>query len=380
MIKSKSSIFYIDQQSYGNLSMYDYSLLSRIDRSVEIHYFCNRLYDAEMLEHNIHYHKIFRYSGKQGLAKKVSYTLSVLKLLLFIILYAPKVIHQQWIKATFLDLIIWKISKRFFNTKIIYTAHNVLPHIGTIKSNDEYKKVYSVCDVIISHTLTSQKELAATFPETENKIQIIPHGVLDFNISQSEINDAKSVILQQYDLKGKLILGMFGFQSLYKGSDIIFKLWSECPELSANDNLRLLVIGKSEQDILPASLPSNVIVVDRYVANEEFEAFMELTNVILMPYRRIDQSGLLLTVANKKIPFCVSDVGELTKPLEIADVGWSFPSLEADDVKTKILEIVSSPDIISIKKNNAEGWQKVQQYYDWSKSAILTERLYKLYC
>ncbi|MDO4801026.1 MAG: hypothetical protein Q4A15_02555 [Prevotellaceae bacterium] len=107
---------------------------------------------------------------------------------------------------------------------------------------------------------------------------------------------------------------------------------------------------------------------------------MELTNVILMPYRRIDQSGLLLTVANKKIPFCVSDVGELTKPLEIADVGWSFPSLEADDVKTKILEIVSSPDIISIKKNNAEGWQKVQQYYDWSKSAILTERLYKLYC
>ncbi|MDO4801025.1 MAG: glycosyltransferase [Prevotellaceae bacterium] len=268
MIKSKSSIFYIDQQSYGNLSVYDYSLLSRIDRSVEIHYFCNRLYDAEMLEHNIHYHKIFRYSGKQGLAKKVSYTLSVLKLLLFIILYAPKVIHQQWIKATFLDLIIWKISKRFFNTKIIYTAHNVLPHIGTIKSNDEYKKVYSVCDVIISHTLTSQKELAATFPETENKIQIIPHGVLDFNISQSEINDAKSVILQQYDLKGKLILGMFGFQSLYKGSDIILKLWSECPELSANDNLRLLVIGKSEQDILPASLPSNVIVVDRYVANE----------------------------------------------------------------------------------------------------------------
>lgn len=380
MAKNKSCIFYIDQQSYGNLSVYDYSLLSRIDRSVEIHYFCNKLYDAGMLKQNIHYHKIFKYSGKQGVAKKVSYTLSVLQLLFFTILHAPKVIHQQWIKAIFLDLMIWKISKWFFNTKIIYTAHNVLPHIGTIKSNDEYRKVYSVCDVIISHTVTSQKELVATFPETENKIQIIPHGVLDFNISQSEINDATREILQQHGLEGKLILGMFGFQSLYKGSDIILKLWSECPDLSANDNLRLLVIGKSEQDILPASLPSNVIVVDKYLANAEFEAFMELTNVILMPYRRIDQSGLLLTVANKKIPFCVSNVGELTKPLEIADVGWSFPSLEKNEVKEKILEIISSPDIISNKKNNAEGWQKVQHYYDWSKSAILTERLYKLYC
>ena len=158
MIKSKSCIFYIDQQSYGNLSVYDYSLLSRIDRSVEIHYFCNKLYDAGMLEQNIHYHKIFKYSGKQGLAKKVSYTLSVLQLLFFILLYAPKVIHQQWIKATFLDLMIWKISKRFFNTKIIYTAHNVLPHIGTVKSNEEYRKVYSLCDVTVCDMITSQTE------------------------------------------------------------------------------------------------------------------------------------------------------------------------------------------------------------------------------
>lgn len=69
MAKNKSCIFYIDQQSYGNLSVYDYSLLSRIDRSVEIHYFCNKLYDAGMLKQNIHYHKIFKYSGKQGLQK-----------------------------------------------------------------------------------------------------------------------------------------------------------------------------------------------------------------------------------------------------------------------------------------------------------------------
>lgn len=380
MTKSKSNIFYIDQQSYGNLSVYDYSLLSRIDKGVEIHYFCNKLYDADMLGYNVHYHKIFRYSRKQGLAKKVSYSISILQLLMFALWYGPKAIHQQWIKATFLDLMIWKICKLFFNSKIIYTAHNVLPHIGTVKSDNEYRKVYFSCDVIISHTVTSQKELVATFPETESKIKIIPHGVLDFNIAQSEIDDAKQQILKQYDLKEKLILGMFGFQSLYKGSDIILKLWSNSSKLSANKDLRLLVVGKSEQEIIPDSLPSNVIVVDKYLANAEFEAFMELTNVILMPYRRIDQSGLLLTIANKQIPFCVSDVGELAKPLDIADVGWKFPSLEPNDVMSTIMKIVSSPDAIVAKKNNADGWHKIQRYYDWSKSAILTERLYKLYC
>ena len=375
-------IFYIDQQSYGNLSIYDYSLLSRINSQRKIHYFCNSLYDGQPFPKNIAVHKIFRYSGKQGLEKKLSYAMSVLQLLCFVIVLRPSVIHQQWIKATLFDLSIWKIARRLFGTRIIFTAHNVLPHIRTNTSLQEYRTIYSLCDRVISHTETSRGELIAEFPETESKVSIVPHGVMELSANRHDVERLKADYCRKYALDAKFIVGILGARSQYKGSDLILSVWKNTPEILNDDSIRLLAVGKTQKDLeeqmpkLTEGIP-NLISIDRFIENDEFEALMELTDVMLMPYRHIDQSGLLLTIAQKEIPFCVSTVGELKKPLEIADVGWSFKSLDASDIRDKILEILHNRKAVAAKKNDKEGWRRIQQYYDWDKSALLTSRLYE---
>jgi glycosyltransferase involved in cell wall biosynthesis len=71
------------------------------------------------------------------------------------------------------------------------------------------------------------------------------------------------------------------------------------------------VVGLPKMDIAPlrAAAAPNVRFVERFVDDAEIPALFERADIVVLPYREIDQSGVLFTALAFGRPLLLSDVG-----------------------------------------------------------------------
>ena len=96
----------------------------------------------------------------------------------------PDIIHIQWLlfyQFYYFWLRIFRYRLRRKNTKIVLTAHNVLPRINGYKCKNILEKIYSQFDCIIVHSEVLKEQMIKIFGEKGNdwSICVIPHGVND---------------------------------------------------------------------------------------------------------------------------------------------------------------------------------------------------------
>jgi len=374
------TIFYVDPQSMSNLAKYDYNLLRGID--MPIYYFCSTYYDCEV-DPRLNYRRVFSYNKlPYNWMKALSYMCSWLVILFYVAWLRPKVVHIQWFRIPRFDYTAVRLMQRLFGVKVVFTAHNILPHQGNeSKCADVFRKAYHAFDSIIVHSLTTKNELKRTFNIDDQKVVVARHGILPFNISDNQYRATE----QEYDkkyaaLRGKTVFAALGYQNAYKGTDLLAQVWAGTPELCNNSGAMLLIIGKVNDAAMDLSMIENipnVICDNRHIPDEEFLYLLRHTDVYLLPYREISQSGAMLTVLTEHVPLLLTDVGSLAEPLDIAPVGWKIPPSDAPALKHALLSLLDHPEDITAIKNNNSAWQKVCQYYNWSDISRLTQRLYR---
>lgn len=371
------TIFYIDPQSYRNLSIYDYKLLSGIKHD-NIWYFHSIYYDYLPLKH-VHQRSLFAYNKKKNsLLKAVSYINSYLSILLYIVRLRPQVIHVQWFKLPTFDYWYFKLMRQLFHFKLVHTAHNILPHDTGDRFRLIYQKLYKLSDNIIVHTLSTKKELLQLFSIDESHISVIPHGILQMAIDHKKLSILTPEFNQKYQLNGKIVFTSLGEQTHYKGIDLLSKVWEETPELCQDPNLRLLIIGNNNGiDFSKLEKCANVIVEDRRISDEEFYYLIKCTSVYLLPYIKISQSGAMLTVLAQCTPILVSNVGGLTEPLEIVQVGWKIQPNNPESLRQALLYLKNHPNEIRRIKEDKEAWQHIKNHYDWDNICHKTLALYQ---
>lgn len=371
-------LFYIDPMSYNNLSLYDYSLLSNIDNDkFTINYYCSKYYDSKTLE-NVRTSKIFKYNKiKNNLGKAISYIYSLFLILIDIYRFKPDIIHIQWTKIIFFDYIFLLLA-RLRKSKVVFTAHNVLPHNYSKKYDRSYSRYYKKVDKIIVHTSKTKSELIELFSIDATKIEIVPHGLLTNNNDLDIVQKIKSKLLQNLHLQNKVVFSSLGLQSKYKGFELLKEVWTNTPELNSNNHIQLLIVGRTDNiSFDDLAQFDNVTIIDRFVDNNEFIAFTQLSDVVLLPYISISQSGVLLTVLNESIPVMVSSAGGLSDPLDIAKVGWNIGKADYENVKKGLLFLSSHNEEIHDIKRNKKNWDKIRQFYSWDKISSKTLSLYR---
>lgn len=376
-MKKNDNIFFIDPQSYYNLSIYDYSLLSRL-REYNIFFFGSTLYDYLPLPANIRFIKLFRYSKyKSPWLKALSYSLSLVSLFYYCIKYRPKIFHFQWIRIFSFDYFIIRLLHIFWKTKIIFTVHDILPRKKLDKAKNEFQKLYNFCDILIAHTQTTKHELIEKFNIPSNKIVVMPHGVLDINVEKKELENTITEIKAKYNIAKKdIIVTCLGAWREYKGTDLLFDGWASSSLISSNPNLHLFIAGANNGKVISGkNIPSNIHCISRPITNAEFKAFLKLSDLSVLPYRMIDQSGLLLSIIQEHIPYCATDVGELTAPLKLGNIGWVIPEITVESVRKTLEQILNNvPNLLLIKKSSE--WGKVETAYSWDKSAYILSNTY----
>jgi glycosyltransferase involved in cell wall biosynthesis len=254
----------------------------------------------------------------------------------------------------------------------------VLPHDTGNKHLSAYRSLYETVDRIIVHTNATKQELLSLFTLPEDKVVIIDHGLIQPSFDPDKLKRKESEFEQHYQLGSKVVFSSLGYQYYYKGVDLLAEVWATTPELRQNDKCKLLLVGKNRGvDLRAVEGIDNVIVEDRLTSDEEFIYLMQRTDIYVLPYRTISQSGVLLTAIYTGTPFLVTEVGGLTEPLDIANVGWKLHELSVDSLRSQLLWLLHHPEAVVAAKNNKEGWDKLRQHYDWSRIGILTQHLYE---
>lgn len=370
-------IVYVDPQSYRNLSFYDYSLLKGMVKS-KIFYCCNEQYDAPRLD-NVHFLPIFTYRQNMSpIAKIISYLKSLIRLVCILKSEKPDVLHIQWWRQWHVDYFFLSIYKKYAR-RIVFTAHNLIPHDSGENMRSKCAKYYNKVDNIIVHDNTTRTELINGFGVDSNKVTVIAHGILDFNVKEHEVKAIMTNITEKYQLMNKLVFATMGGQSQYKGTDLVRDAFLSSDLLKNNSKVFLIVAGKGNivtQQF--ANMCTNVLVADYSLSDSHFQAIMRLTDVMLLPYRKISQSGVLLTAIHNQIPFAVTPVGGLTDPLEVAPVGWIIEAPTVECVREAMENLVQDSLLTKSIKHNQHNWDLVKSKYNWGNISALTEELYSL--
>lgn len=369
-------VFYIDPQSYNNLSLYDLSLLSHVPEH-EITYYCNRRYQCGRMPVADAVRR-FTYSDLPGcLLKTLSYTWSLLLILMDALRRRPDVVHIQWLRFWPVDYVFaWLLKRR--GVRVVFTAHNILPH--NVRRGDEkcYRKYYRLVDRIIVHTRCTKDELCERMGIAPEKVEVIAHGLLQMPLPEEQVQARVEELRRELNVGADdLVFACLGVQNLYKGTDLVVRAWMECPELRDNPHCRLLIVGRNQNlNLAPLQGQPNAHVRAEMISDLDFEAYLRLTSLLLLPYRRISQSGLLLTAVSSGVPVLVSEVGGLTEPLGYGAVGWSMGEPTYENLSRSLVRLASSADELRRMRANEEAFCRVRAAYSWAEIGCQTGALY----
>lgn len=213
------------------------------------------------------------------------------------------VVHFQWLTVQPLDV---HLLPR--DVPLVLTAHDVLPREPRPGQLDAQRRLYERVDAVVVHSEHGAARLRGELGVDPAKVHVIPHGALDqFLPAGGPAATPPRALPPELAAvpREKPVVLCFGLLRPYKGVDVLLEAWRGI------EDAELWVVGLPKMDVAPlrAAAPPNVRFVSRFVADDEIAAFFGRADLVVLPYREIDQSGVLFTALAFGRPLLLSAVG-----------------------------------------------------------------------
>jgi glycosyltransferase involved in cell wall biosynthesis len=207
----------------------------------------------------------------------------------------------------------------------VLTAHDVLPREPRPGQLAAQKRLYARMDAVVVHSEHGAARLRALGVE---HVHVIPHGPLDALTHQPE--DAS---LPPELRRGSPTVLFFGLIRPYKGLDVLLDAWRRIER----GNARLWVVGMPR---MPVSIDApDTDAALRFVSGPELAATFRAADLVVLPYREIDQSGVLYTALAFGKPLLLSAVGGFP---EVAGAEL-VPAGDAGALAAKLTQLLAAP-------------------------------------
>ena len=159
-------------------------------------------------------------------------------------------------------------------------------------------------DAVVVHSEHGARRLQADFGVPAERLRVIPHGAFDYLTRQ--VNEVP-LPDELREVSAPVILA-FGLIRPYKGTDVLLEAFRGI------EGAELWVVGMPRMPMeelreLAHRAPGKVRFVDRFIADAEIPAFMRRADLVVLPYRNIEQSGVLYTALAFGRPLVLSAVG-----------------------------------------------------------------------
>lgn len=252
--------------------------------------------------------------------------------------------------------------------RVIVTAHDVESFKESLSIPSFVKLTYAMAKVVIAHNRTSANEVKNKLGVDESAINIVPHGsYIDF-VEELKPREQARVAIGLPPNTERVIL-FFGQIKEVKGLELLIEAFS----LISKDvsNTKLVIAGRVWKDdylkyqnlITEKGIEGEVYSHIRYIADEEVINFYSAADVVVLPYRRIYQSGVLLMAMSYGIPALASDLDAMKEVVNDGENGYLFKSEDKVDLANVLRHVLSDANGRQRVSNNA--LVKMKSEFNW---------------
>jgi glycosyltransferase involved in cell wall biosynthesis len=230
--------------------------------------------------------------------------------------FQPDVIHFQWTPLPIVDRLF--LPKLRAIAPLVLTVHDTLPHNGSPGwglQNMSALSILSKFDELIVHTQAGLERLRS-YGLPEAHIRRIPHGPLGSDTAIAGSTKPARGAGQPISIL------LFGQIKAYKGVDVLLKAAAAMPRETLA-KCRVRIIGKAAMDLAPFEeiirserLGEFVQLEPRFVPETEVNALLASADIIVLPYRAIDVSGVLMASLAAGVPIVATRIGVFAEILE----------------------------------------------------------------
>ena len=290
------------------------------------------------------------------------------------------VLHFQWLP--FLEVVgVEYYVLRFYkfltpHAKFLLTIHNLYPHdmseANKALYKERFRKVVPLFDKFIVHTNISKTEALREFGIRDERIEVVHHGVFvpnDFVPSKRGIG-----------ADGKWNIIMYGNQSWYKGTDVFVEALSLIPA-SLQSRIRATICGKISPDFLHKlkEIETHIPIswLPGFVEDKELYRMIDNADMIVLPYRAISQSGVLLLALYFRRVIVTSDLPSFRETLSPFPDELFSENENPRNLANLICRYVNGEIDLAKHIEAIEGLNKI---FSWEEAAKKTCRIYSEMC
>lgn len=278
------------------------------------------------------------------------------------------VVHWQWLTVPVLDRYLLGRSP----APRLITLHYPLPAPSDRRALARQRSILGRFDAVISHTRHGAERLEREVGLDPGCIHTIPHGAMDY---LPDLPNPEPLPPELGSVEGPVVL-FFGLLRPYKGIDTLLEAWAALGETEAE----LWIAGMPRMDIAPlrelaARARGRVRLMPRFISDAEIPALMRRADLLVLPYREIEQSGVLYTGLAFGKPMILSDIGGFAEVGRDHGAGRLVPPGDPISLATALGELISDPaareGLAAAARVAADG------AYSWDRIAERTLSLYQ---
>ena len=233
---------------------------------------------------------------------------------------AADVRHFQWLPVERIDSYLLPAAR-----PRVLTMHNVIRREAVdIRLADKM-------DAVVVHTRHGAELLGGG-----ERVHVIPHGAFE-HLTRQPREEPLPADLAAVE---RPVVLYFGVIRPYKGVDVLVEAFQQV------EDAELWVVGRplevSMEHLRRLAPPGRVRFLDRYVSDAELPAFFRRADVLVLPHRSVDVSGVLFAGLAFGKAMVLSGVGGFREVAEEHGVGVLVPPEDPDALAAAIGRLLSN--------------------------------------
>jgi D-inositol-3-phosphate glycosyltransferase len=300
----------------------------------------------------------------------------------------PRIFHILWNnKFEMFDRTFLMLYYKLLGKRVVLTAHNVnkrrRDHRDNFLNRLTLRIQYRLADHIFVHTDKMKAELMDQFGVPTDRASVIPFGINN-SVPNTALTTGQAKERLGVGKNEKAIL-FFGRIKPYKGLEYLIAAFKILAGRSAN--YRLIVVGRLEEgceqywaamqeEVREHINAGKVTLRIEYVPDSDVEVYFKASDVLILPYKEIFQSGVIFLGYSFGLPAIIADVGSLKDDVLEGKNGFVFSPEDSNDLARAIEQYFAS-DLFADLESRRQGIRDYAlQRHSWAIVGQQTSSVY----
>ena len=337
-------------------------------RSALLHLGCNPVVYSNFDSKSKLSRRVFKFRLRENIFSMTRLVFDYAKLSLTLKKEKTDVCVLHGFRMGFLDWLFMKLLAA--GRKVILIVHDPESLIGLSPAKGWRGKMFGRASRLIVHNQFSKDALCEKIPESlRSKVTLIAHGNLINAVSPaSGLEDFMNKHRLQRNQKHILFFGQI---KETKGLDILLKAFAKTDKsacLVIAGRLRRHSFEPYQRLIDEYGLQEYIRIFPGYVNSEDRNLLFSLADVVVLPYRKVYQSGVMLMAMSYGKAVLASDLAPNMEIISNRQNGFIFKSEDDKDLSEQLTDVLK--DDAGRRMVAENGYQFVLEKLNWDNIAM----------